>query len=327
MKILVTGGAGFIGTRLARFLLQREQMLSQPITELVLADLVPPAPDLLSLSRVRAIVGPLIRHCPAIADEEFDVVFHLAGAVSSDCEADFALGMRSNLDTCRALLEALRKSGNCPRVIFASSVAVFGSDPGLPLPRIVRDNTLPTPQSSYGIQKFICEQLVTDYTRKGFIDGRSGRLMTVAVRPHPPNGAASGFLSAIVREPLNGTEVICPVPLDMAVALASPTNTINALMTLAEAQSEMLGGRTALNFPALTVCVGEILDALETVAGKAVRDRVRFQTDPVVTRIVGGWPSVFESERAVNLGLLPDADMVSIIRQYVDEQVPVRVEA
>jgi nucleoside-diphosphate-sugar epimerase len=272
-------------------------------------------------------VGPLIDHCPALAQKRFNVVFHLAGAVSAECEANFDLGMAANLDTCRALLEALRTAGNRPRLVFASSVAVFGSDPGLPLPPVIRDDTLPTPQSSYGIQKFICEQLVADYTRKGFIDGRSGRLMTVAVRPGLPNGAASGFLSGIVREPLNEMDTVCPVPLEMAVAMASPRNTMNALITLAEAESGALGGRTAINFPALTVKVGEILDALEAVAGKAPRARVRFEADPAITKIVGGWPSVFESERAMRLGLRPDPDMISIIRQYVNEHCAVQTGA
>jgi nucleoside-diphosphate-sugar epimerase len=254
-------------------------------------------------------------------------VFHLAGAVSRECEANFELGLRSNLDTSRALFEALRFAGNRPRLVFASSVAVFGSDPGLPLPSVIRESTLPTPQSSYGTQKFICEQLVADYTRKGFFDGRTGRLMTVAVRPGRPNGAASGFLSGIVREPLNETDSICPVPLEMPVALASPSNTMKALIALAEAESRELGGRTAINFPALTVKVGEILDALETVGGKAARARVHFEADPVITSLVGSWPSVFESGRALHLGLLPDPDMVSIIRQFVDEHLPVRTKA
>jgi nucleoside-diphosphate-sugar epimerase len=327
MKILITGGAGFLGTRLARTLLRRKHILGRPFTELVLADLAEPAADLAGDTQVRCLVGPLIEHCEALAKETFDVVFHMAGAVSRECEADFQLGMRSNLDTSRALLEALREAGNRPRFVLASSVAVFGSDPGVPLPAVVRDNTLPTPQSSYGIQKFICEQLVADYTRKGFIDGRSGRLMTVAVRPIPANGAASGFLSAIVREPLNDTDAVCPVPPEMAVALASPRNTVNDLITLVEAESGALGGRTAINFPALTVTVGEILDALETVGGKAARARVRFEADPAITSIVGSWPSVFESTRGAGLGLLPDPDMISIVRQFMNEHGAVRVEA
>ena len=202
MKVLITGGAGFLGRQLARTLLQRKELLGNTIDELVLADLAQPAEDLVRDARVRAVVGPLMDSCPLIAKEQFDAAFHLAGAVSAECEASFDLGLRSNLDTTRAVLDALRATGRCPRLVFASSVAVFGSDPGLPLPKVIHDDTLPTPQSSYGIQKFICEQLVADYTRKGFIDGRPGRLMTVVVRSGRPNAAASGFLSSIVKEPL-----------------------------------------------------------------------------------------------------------------------------
>ena len=327
MRVLITGAAGFVGTQLVRSLLQRKEILGNPLKEMVLADLVSPAADVARASCVRPLVGPLIENCPALAREQFDVVFHLAGAVSGECEADFELGLRSNLDSCRALLEALRAAANRPRFIFASSVAVFGGDSGIPLPSVIRDNTLPIPQSSYGIQKLICEQLVADYTRKGFIDGRCGRLMTVAVRSGKPNGAASGFLSAIVREPLNSKDTVCPVPLEMTVALASPSNTINALITLAEADSEALGGRTAINFPPLTVKVGEILNALEAIGGRVARARVRFKPDPAIIRIVGSWPSVFECNRASNLGIRPDTDMDSIIRQFISEPGAVHVGA
>jgi nucleoside-diphosphate-sugar epimerase len=327
MRVLITGAAGFVGTQLVRSLLQRKEILSRPLKELVLADLVRPAADVEKDSRVRPMVGPLIENCPDLAKEQFDVVFHLAGAVSGECEANFELGLRSNLDSCRALLDAVRAAGNRPRFIFASSVAVFGGDSGISLPSVIRDDTLPIPQSSYGIQKFICEQLVADYTRKGFIDGRCGRLMTVAVRSGKPNGAASGFLSAIVREPLNSKDTVCPVPLEMTVALASPSNTINGLIKLAEADSESLGGRTAINFPPLTVKVGEILNALEAIGGRAARARVRFKPDPAIIRIVGSWPSVFECNRARNLGMKPDADMDSIIRQFISEPGAVHVGA
>jgi D-erythronate 2-dehydrogenase len=317
MKLLITGGAGFLGARLARALIARGSLAGRKIDRIVLADLVPPAADLNADPHVQAHTGALLDQCAALRGEPFDGVFHLASAVSAECEADLDLGLRSNLDSTRALLDALRSAGNMPRVVFASSVAVFGSDPALPLPPVVRDDTLPTPQSSYGSQKFICEQLVADYTRKGCIDGRSARLMTVAVRPGRPNAAASGFLSGIIREPLAGIDAVCPTSIDTAVALASPARTIDGLIAVFEATREQFGGRTALNLPALTVRVGEMLDALEAVAGPAVRARVRFEPDAQIARIVSGWPSRIETARAARLGLTPDPDFRSIVQQYV----------
>lgn len=319
MKILITGGAGFLGTRLAQAILKRPQLMGRSLSHLVLADQVQPVTSLVQDPRVRVLVGSLIDQCPVLASQQFDIVFHLAAAVSAECEADFDLGLRSNLDTSRTLLDALRAAGDRPRFVFASSAAVFGSDPGLPMPPIIRDDTLPTSQTSYGIQKFICEQLVADYTRKRFIDGRSARLMTVTVRPGRPNGAASGFLSTIVREPLQGRDAVCPVPPDTLAVVASPGNTIEGLIALAEAEPGVVGGRIAVNLPSLTVRVSEILDALEVVAGKAARERVRFEPDPAIAVIVAGWPSAVDNTRALRLGLKPDPDFISIIRQFVND--------
>lgn len=322
MNILITGGAGFLGARLARELLKRGHFDGRPIGALTLADLAVPAADLLADARVRALTGTLLAQAPALAAERFDVVFHLAGAVSAECEADFDLGLRSNLDSIRALLEALRAAGNRPRLVFSSSAAVFGHDPGLPLPAVVRADTLPTPQSSYGIQKFIGEQLVADYTRKGYIDGRSVRLMTVVVRPGRPNGAASGFFSGIIREPLNGEAAVCPVAAETRVALASPGRTIAGILGVAEASHDALGGRVALNLPALTVTVGEMLDALEEAGGPQARSLVRFEPDPAIARLVNGWPAVFDNTRAARLGLEPDPDFLSIVRAHIAECAP-----
>lgn len=322
MKILITGGAGFIGSRLARELLRRGRLADRKIDRLVIADLILPSVDLLDEACVHPLTGTLISQCPAISSASFDAVFHLAAAVSSECEADFDLGMRSNLDTTRSLLEALRTAGNKPRFIFASSVAVFGSDPGLPLPPVVRADTLPTPQSSYGIQKFICEQLVADFTRKGFIDGRTARLMTVVVRPGRPNGAASGFLSNIIREPINEQPVVCPVSPDTRVAVASPARTIEGLIAVYEASREALGGRIAVNLPALAVSVGDMLQALESEAGAKARALVRFEPDRAIARIVESWPAVFDLSRARGLGLESDPDFTSIVRQFLDDRAP-----
>jgi nucleoside-diphosphate-sugar epimerase len=323
MKLLITGAAGFLGARLARTLLARGHLAGRAFTDVMLADLVAPPAELLRDARVRANVGALLGQCEGFRGEAFDVVFHLASAVSAECEADFDLGLRSNLDTTRALLDALRAAGNTPRLIFASSVAVFGSDPALPLPPLVRDDTLPTPQSSYGIHKFICEQLVADYTRKGYIDGRSARLMSVAVRPGRPNGAASGFLSGIVREPLAGEPSVCPVSPETAVAVSSPARTIEGLIAVAEATRQALGGRTALNLPALTVRVQDMLEALTAVTGPATSELVRFEPDAAIAAIVGSWPARFDNTRAGRLGLCPDPDFASIIRQFLNDQATV----
>jgi len=261
----------------------------------------------------------LIGQCDALSQEACDVVFHLAGAVSAECEANFDLGLRSNLDTTRALLDALRESSR-PRLVFSSSVAVFGGDADLPMPRVIHDETLPVPQSSYGIQKFICEQLVADYSRRGLIDGRSARLMTVTVRSGRPNAAASGFLSSIIREPLNGQQAVCPVSPETAVAVGSPQRAIEGLIAAAEADPDAWGSRTALNLPALTVRVSEMLDALEEVGGRAARQRVRFEEDATIARLVSGWPAVFESARARRLGLSADPDFLSVVRQFQKEQ-------
>jgi nucleoside-diphosphate-sugar epimerase len=261
-------------------------------------------------------------------EEPVDAVFHLASAVSAECEADFVLGLRSNLDTTRALLDACRLqaqgTGLAPAFFFSSSVAVYGSDAALPLPAVVDDRTLPTPQSSYGIHKFVCEQLVADYTRKGYIDGRCARLLTVSVRPGLPYGAASSFLSGIIREPLAGKDSVCPVPPDTPVALASPGNTIAGILAVVEASSAEFDGRTALNLPSLTVTVAEMLTALEQVGGLRARQCVRFRADETVQRIVGGWPACFTSERAARLGLKADPDFRSVIEQYVRDCAPRR---
>jgi nucleoside-diphosphate-sugar epimerase len=321
MKVLITGGAGFLGTLLARTLLARGSLCGRTITELVLTDLVAPShPDLLGDARVRIASGDLLERLETLMRTDHDAVFHLASAVSSECEANFELGLRSNLEGTRRLLDGLRaqtgRTSRAPLLFFSSSVAVFGSDPAIPLPDVIEDDTLPTPQSSYGAQKFICEQLVAEYTRKGFIDGRPARLMTVSVRPGRPNSAASSFLSGIVREPLAGLPSVCPVPLSTQVALASPATTIAGILAVVESTRDQFGGRTAVNLPALTVTVREMIQALEDIAGKEATARISVAPDPAIERIVGGWPARFNSVRARRLGLTADASYADVIRQY-----------
>ena len=321
MKLLITGGGGFLGARLARTLLQAGQLAGQPIASIVLTDIAPPPPDLLADARVQAATGPLLNQIGALREHRFDGVFHLASAVSGECEADFDLGMRSNLDSTRALLDALRAQaaagGPVARMVFSSSVAVFGPDAGVPMPALVADTTLPAPQTSYGTQKLVCEHLLADYTRKGFIDGRSARLMTVTVRPGKPNGAASSFFSGIIREPLAGVDAVCPVGPDVSHPVSSPARTVDGLIKVFEASREALGGRLALNLPGLNVTVADMLAALEQVAGRAVRERVRFERDERIETIVGGWARGATAERAARLGLAPHERFTDIIEQYI----------
>ena len=323
MKLLITGGGGFVGARLARTLLGKGALGGQRIDSLVLADQVAPPADLLADARVAARTGSLLGLCETLRSETFDGVFHLASAVSGECETDFDLGLRSNLDSTRALLEALRarqQAGAAPtRLVFSSSVAVFGPDASVPLPAIVADDTLPAPQTSYGMQKLVCEHLVADYTRKGFIDGRSARLMTETVRPGRPNGAASSFFSGIIREPLAGVESICPVSADVRHPMSSPASAVAGLIAVYEASRAAQGGRLALNLPAINMRVGDMLDALEQVAGQRVRALVRFERDERIASIVANWPTGASARRAEALGLQADASFADIIRQYIDD--------
>ena len=336
MNILITGGCGFLGARLARTLLKQEALSlagepARQIDRLTLTDRVPPPADLAADPRVAFVQGDLLelaqaRSLPAAGT---DLVFHLAAAVSGECEADFDLGMRSNLDTTRALLETSRALGSKPTFVFASSLAVFGNAPGTALPELIEDHTLPTPQSSYGIQKFIGEQLVADYARKGYIRGRSVRLMTVSVRPGKPNGAASGFLSGMIREPLAGLKGACPVPRETSVALASPATTVDGIIRAAEATDMEWGPVTAMNLPSMRTTVGEMADALERVGGKAATALLDWTPDPDVLKLVKTWPGNVASVRAKALGLQADQDFESVVREYIQEnpgavKLPVR---
>ncbi|WP_422096622.1 D-erythronate dehydrogenase [Variovorax sp.] len=328
MQIVITGGAGFLGARLARTLLAQGSLslagaAPAPIARITLVDRAPPPADLAADPRVAFVTGDLNDQLGADADatpwREAAAVFHLAAAVSGECEADFDLGMRSNFAATHALLERLRALGTRPVLVFSSSLAVFGDSPEQPLPPVIDDRTLPTPQTSYGIQKFIGEQLVADFTRKGFIRGRSVRLMTVSVRPGKPNGAASGFFSGMIREPLAGLRAACPVPDETPVAVASPARTIEGLIRAAEANDAEWGPRTAVNLPSLSTTVGEMAAALERVAGPAATALLDRTPEPTIRRIVKSWPGRFDTPRARALGLGSDDSFDAVIREYVRE--------
>ncbi|NEA64022.1 D-erythronate dehydrogenase [Streptomyces sp. SID12488] len=325
MRIVITGGFGFLGQQVADVLLRRRTLGGAPIDRLVLADrVVPTGSPLVADPLVEVVRGDLIRRLDKIFEQPVDVLIHLASAVSAECEADFDLGMSANLDTTRALLDAARTQtttgGPMPRVVFSSGIAVYGSDPALPLPPVVSESTLPTPQSSYGTQKRVCEQLIAEYTRRGFIDGRVARLVTVSVRAGAPNAAASGFLSGIIREPLAGLPATCPVSPDLRVALASPQRTVEGILRITEAERGPGGleGGLPVILPALTVTVAEMLDTLRRVAGDAVADLVTVTPDPTIEAIVGSWPAAFDNARATALGLQPDANFESIVRAYIE---------
>lgn len=323
MRVLITGGAGFLGTRLARRLLAGPQAIgggaARGVDELVLLDPLPPAADLADDPRVEVIPAGLdaVGELPVV-----DAVFHLAGVVSGAAEADFDLGMRTNLDGTRAVLEWARAHPAPPILVFTSSLAVFGRDPAAagpvdPAGEVVDDDTLPRPQSSYGVQKFIGEQLVADYTRRGYLRGRSVRLMTVAVRPGRPNAAASGFLSGLIREPVHGQATTCPVPPDLPVALSSPGRTIEGILTAAAVSDARWGSTTAMTLPGLTTTPRQMAAALDRVVGPGTSALIAWTPDPAIAAIVGRWPARFRTRRANALGLRADEDVDAVIREFL----------
>jgi len=328
-NVVITGGAGFLGSRLARELLTAGSVEAagggaRPLSRLTVLDQSPAPDDLAADERVAAIRGDLAdlldpagRGRQTLAGA--DVIFHLAAAVSGECEADFDLGVRANLRATEALLASCRALGTNPVVVFTSSLAVFGASREHPLPAVVDDHTLPNPQSSYGVQKVIGEQLLADYTRKGFLRGRAVRLATVSVRPGRPNAAASGFLSGIIREPLAGQRAACPVGAATEVALISPARAIKGLLCAASSSEESWGGRSAVTLPALTVTVADMVAALERAGGPGVSALIDWVPDPVVARLVMSWPARIRAERAERLGLAPDPDFGSIISMYLAE--------
>ncbi|MCY1217462.1 D-erythronate dehydrogenase [compost metagenome] len=319
MNVLITGGAGFLGLQLARLLLQRGTLNldGQPVAidRLTLLDVV--APQGLDDARVRVVTGDLSD--PAVLrqaiDKDTGAVFHLAAVVSGQAEADFDLGMRVNLDASRALLETCRELGHQPRVLFTSSVAVYGGQ----LPPVVQDDTALNPQSSYGVQKAIGELLLSDYSRRGFVDGRVLRLPTISVRPGKPNAAASSFASGIIREPLSGVSANCPVAPDTPLWLLSPRAAVAALVNGIELAGERLGNRRVVNLPGLSVTAAGMVDALRRVAGDAVADRVTWEREARVENIVGTWPAAWNAERAQSLGFQSDASFDEVIRAYMED--------
>jgi len=322
MEVLITGGAGFLGSKLARQLLARGTLAGpsgQPekISRITLLDQV--AAQGFDDPRIAVMTGDAANAAviAKVLTPSVQSVFHLAAVVSGEAESDFDLGMRINLDATRILLEQARKNGNRPRVVFTSSVAVFGGD----LPPKVLDTTPATPQGSYGAQKAMCELMVTDYSRKGFVDGRSLRLPTVTVRPGKANKAASSFASGIIREPLNGVVSVCPVPPDTKVWALSPRSTVHNLIHAHELDSAAFGSAGAVNLPGLTTTVGEMVAAMGRVAGAETMKLVEWKEDPAILKLVRTWPGDFVTARAEKMGFVHDANFDEVVKAYVEEEL------
>jgi D-erythronate 2-dehydrogenase len=312
MKILITGGAGFLGKRLVARLLARAD-----IDEIVLVDVAPA--EGFADPRVRTVAGDIADSTlmASLVDARTAGVFHLAAVVSGQAEADFELGMHINLDASRLLLDLCRQRGHKPRVVFTSSVAVYGGD----LPDVVTDDLALRPASSYGTQKAIAELLLADYSRRGFVDGRVLRLPTVSVRPGLPNKAASSFASGIIREPLNGEDAVCPVAPETRLWLLSPRCAIDCLIHGFDLDADALGRQRAINLPGITVTAGEMVASLRRVAGEEVASRVHWERDAAIERIVGTWPGAWNTARAETLGFKGDANFEQVVRDYIADDL------
>jgi len=311
---VITGGCGFLGRRVALRLLERPD-----IDELVLFDNAPSALPLPEDRRLTPVTGDIADRATVrgVITPGTDSVFHLAAVVSGEAEADTDLGYRVNLDGTRAVLNACRALRTCPRVVFASSLAVYGGA----LPPVVGDDTALAPQTSYGAQKAIGELLVNDYSRKGFIDGRAVRLPTVVVRPGRPNRAASTFASSMIREPLSGREAVCPVSPDTVMALASPRCVVAGLLRAHDLSGDAFGTRRSLQLPGFSVAVGEVAAAVRRASGEEAYARIRWELDPQIQQIISGWPQALAAPRAEVLGFSADTGIDEVVRAFVEDDL------
>jgi len=318
MRVVVTGGCGFLGRRVALSLLERSDL-----DEFVLFDKTRPALPLPQDRRLSVVTGEIFDRdaMRRVIAPGTSAVFHLAAVVSGEAEADTDLGYRVNLDGTRAVLDACRALGTCPRLVFTSSLAVYGGA----LPPIVREHTPLTPQSSYGTQKAIGELLVNDYTRKGFVDGRALRLPTVVVRPGRPNRAASTFASSIIREPLTGREAVCPVSPNTMMALASPRRIVEALLRACDLPADVFGANRSLQLPGFSVSVGEMAGAVRRIGGEAAYARIRWEPDPLVQGIVGGWPQALDAPRAAALGFAVDIGIDEVVEAFIEDDLEMQM--
>jgi nucleoside-diphosphate-sugar epimerase len=321
VKILVLGAAGMVGRKLVARLAADGALGARPIEHLTLHDVVMPAAAAVATFPMECVASDF--SSPGMASQLLanrpDVIFHLAAIVSGEAEADFDKGYRINLDGTRALFEAIRAVGDgyCPRLVFTSSIAVFGA----PFPDAIGDEFLNAPLTSYGVQKTIGELLLMDFTRKGFLDGVGIRLPTICVRPGAPNKAASGFFSNICREPLAGAEAVLPVSDDVRHWHASPRSAVGFLIHAANLAGEEIGLRRNLTMPGLSCTVGEQIEALKRVGGERVVKRIRREPDPVIERIVAGWPRNFDPARALALGFRAETRFEEILRVHIEDEL------
>ena len=321
MKILIMGGAGMIGQKLLNLILSNPKLRNKQITEITLFDIIDsPYP---SDSKIPIIVksGDISNQQTSVdlVSSKPDIIFHLAAIVSGQAEQEFDLGWNINAKGSWGLFEAIRNIGDnyCPRVVFTSSIAVFGA----PFPEKITDDFFTTPLTSYGAQKAISELLLSDYSRKGMIDGVSIRLPTICVRPGKPNLAASGFFSGIIREPLNGKEAILPVSTEVRHWHATPRSAAGFLIHAAEIDTSLLNHRITLNMPGLSVTVQEQIEALERVAGNSVVKLIKHKPDPVIQKIVSGWARDFETKRSIQLVFKAENNFDEIIKVYIEDDL------
>ncbi|WP_172329091.1 D-erythronate dehydrogenase [Mangrovicoccus sp. HB161399] len=317
MKIVVTGGAGFLGSRLISKLLEQGFGEGRAVTSIVSLDRVAcPVAD----ARVSSVAGS-IDDAADVAEalsQGPDVIYHLAAVLSGQSEAEFDTGLHINVDATRLILEECRKLSTPPRFIFTSSLAVFGGE----MPEVVPETMATMPQSSYGCGKAIGELLVSEYSRKGFVDGITCRLPTISVRPGKPNSAASSFVSGILREPLNGEASECPVPLDTRLWISSPDLAIQNLVLAGGIDGAALGLNRVLNLPGITVTPAEMLDSLERLGGSDARARVALTSEQRIIDIVCSWPGAFDVSRPLALGFAADSDFDGVLKQYIAELAP-----
>ena len=324
MNVVVTGAAGFLGQRLIRALLARGELTNAAgkvgrIERITAFDVVPL--EGIDDPRVQVVTGDIAdaAQIERLVDAQTSSVFHLAAIVSGQAEQDFELGMRINFDATRALLERIRTLGTQAKFVMTSSVAVFGGK----LPETVEDTQVWAPQSSYGTEKAIADLLLADYSRRGFVDGRSLRMPTIVVRPGKPNRAASSFASGIIREPLNGIDAVCPVAPETVLWLMSPDCAIANLVHGHELPKEQLTGGRVINMPGLSISVNEMIAALRRIAGEKVVNRIKYEPDAAVERIVNSWPGNFSAGYARGLGFKFDADFDGVIRAFIADNPPV----